>query len=106
MELARELAAHGPTLAELEKARERHHFGVEAMLDDAEGIAESAGGAVFFGRPRVPADWARRFDGLDRDALARAARAIFRADRANLVTVGTLPNQARDDLKKALAKLA
>ncbi len=106
VELARELAAHGPTLAELEKARERHHFGVEAMLDDAEGIAESAGGAVFFGRPRVPADWARRFDGLDRDALARAARAIFRADRANLVTVGTLPNQARDDLKKALAKLA
>lgn len=105
VELVQALAAHGPTLAEIEKSRERHAFAVEAMLDDAEGIAESAGGAVFFDRPRSPVQWARRFDGLDRDALAKAARAIFRADRAHLVTVGSLPNHVRDELKTALAKL-
>ena len=37
--LFRELIAHGPTEAELEKARDRHLWSVEAMEDDAEGVA-------------------------------------------------------------------
>lgn len=106
VELARELAAGGATDEELDKARERHRFGVESMLDDADAIAEAAGGAVFFERPRSPAGWAARFDGLDRDAIAAAAREVFRADRANLVTVGTMPTTVREPLRKALAKLA
>ncbi len=106
VELVEELAEHGPTTAEIDKARERHHFAVEAMLDDAEAIAEGAGGAVFFDRPREPTAWATRFDGLDRAALAEAARTIFRADRASLVTVGTMPTQAREVVKRALARLA
>jgi predicted Zn-dependent peptidase len=105
VELARDLCAHGAEDDELDKSRDRHRFAVESMLDDAEGLAEAAGGAVFFDRPKSPSAWAARFDAVDRDAIAAAAREVFRPERANLVTVGTMPTAVREPLRKALAKL-
>ncbi|MEO7093178.1 MAG: pitrilysin family protein [Polyangiales bacterium] len=92
----RELVDEGPTPAELQKARDRHRWGCEAALDGAEDLLGIIGGAVFFERPRSLAQQAARFDGLQPSDVAAAAREVFRRDRMQFVTVGTLRGDVRE----------
>ncbi len=96
-----ELCADGPTPAELEKARQRHRWAVEASLDLAEELEVVMGGAIMFDRPRSTRAQAARFDGLRPDDLREAARLVFDRSRLHVTTVGTMTNEARDALRAA-----
>jgi len=88
--ITRELREHGPTRAELVKAKNRHRWNVEASIDDAESLCGLVGGATFFGRPRELEAQASRYDRLGPHDVAEVARAIFRPERMSLVTIGSL----------------
>ncbi len=100
LDMARELADDGPTDDELEKAKRRHRWSVEAALDHAEELESIFGLAVLFDRPRGFEAIAKRFDAIDREAVREAARAVFRRDGLHLVTVGTMSAAARLELRK------
>jgi predicted Zn-dependent peptidase len=97
-----DLALHGPTRAEVEKAHRRFAFDLDAMEDHPSALADFYGPAELFDRRQTPA--ARRVEALGVTAsdIRRAARAVFDPSHLNLVLVG-----AEDPaLRRAIAGLA
>jgi predicted Zn-dependent peptidase len=88
--LLKGLVAEGPTDAELEKARDRHLWSVEAMLDDAEGVAGFYGLTALAGIARTPMARHEELAAARREDVRAAAEAVFRADRLSVVAVGLL----------------
>ena len=98
-----ELAAHGPTDAELDKAKLRHGWQLRAMLDDAEALAGFHGLATLSGRFATPeARHARMLDVACEEVRA-AAEAIFRPDGLSVVAVGAPTAAQQRALEKATA---
>ncbi|MGZ3424737.1 MAG: M16 family metallopeptidase [Polyangiales bacterium] len=103
LEMVSELAEGGPTDEEIEKAKRRHRFAVDAALDSAEELEVTAGSAILFDRPRGFEAWKTRFDRIGRAEVQAAAREIFRRDAMHVVTVGTVTARAKLELRKLLA---
>lgn len=101
-DLVRELAEKGPTEEEVDKAKRRHRWSVEAALDHADELEALAGGSVLFERPRGMAAWSEKFDTLGARDLRDAAAAIFRRETMHVVTIGTLTAAGRLALRKLL----
>ncbi len=97
-----ELATVGPTKQEIEKARARHRWGVSASLDVAEDLLSLLGGAVFHDRPRSLETHAAKFDSLSVKDVQAAAKEVFRRDRMQFVTVGTLRDSVREKVLDAV----
>ncbi|WP_437717933.1 pitrilysin family protein [Sorangium sp. So ce448] len=100
--LLRELAEVGPREDELAKARDRHLWSVEAMLDDAEATAGFHGLAALADITRTPE---ARHEELARVSVADvrdAARALFRPERLTVVAVGLLRSSEEAKLEKAV----
>jgi predicted Zn-dependent peptidase len=88
--MVNELATKGPTEEELEKAKRRHRWSVQAALDHADELETLAGGAVLFDRVRGLDAQAKRFDHLTTRDLRDAAKQVFARERMYIATVGTL----------------
>jgi predicted Zn-dependent peptidase len=104
--IARDLAAHGPTAAELEKARVRHRFQLEAMLDSPSDLGAFYGFGELARVARTPKDRVRELDRVTPQAVRRAAARLFRADRLALLTVGEASSAVRRKIARAVATLA
>jgi len=102
LDLVRDLAEKGPTPDELEKAKRRHRWSVDAAIDHAEELEILAGGAVLFHRTRGVAAQAERFDALTIEQLRDAARTVFARENLYAVTVGTLTATGRLALRKMI----
>jgi len=98
--LLKDVAAHGPTDEELEKARDRHAWSIEAMLDDAEAVAGFYGLAALAGIARTPADRHEELSRVTREDVRAAAEAVFRADRMSVVAVGLMEELDERKLEK------
>jgi predicted Zn-dependent peptidase len=88
--LLEELAARGPTAAELDRAKARNLWQTKALLDDPEGIAAFYALAALSRLAPTPG---RRHDQLvdvTPAAVRKVAQEVFCAERLSLVTVGTL----------------
>jgi predicted Zn-dependent peptidase len=99
--LLRELAEHAPSEDELAKARDRHLWSVEAMLDDPEATAGFYGLSALAGIARTPE---ARHDELARvtpDDVREAARSVFRPERLSVVAVGLLRAAEEAKLERA-----
>jgi predicted Zn-dependent peptidase len=88
--LLHDLAAHGPTDEELAKARDRHLWSVEAMLDDADGVAGFHGLAALAGISRTPSARHAELEAVTREDVRAAAELLFRPERLGVVAVGLL----------------
>jgi predicted Zn-dependent peptidase len=88
--LLHDLADHGPTEDEMQKARDRHLWSVEAMQDDAESVAGFYGLAALAGIARTPMDRHAELERVTAAGVRDAAQQVFRADRLSVVTVGLL----------------
>lgn len=104
--LARDLAAHGPTEEELEKARARHRFQLDAMLDSPSELGSFYAYGELARLARTPSERARELDAVTREAVRRAATQLFRADRLALLTVGETSASIRRRIDRAVATLA
>lgn len=100
--LLAELAATGPTEDELAKARDRHAWNVEAMLDDAEGTSAFYGLAALAGIARTPSARHAELASVTREDVRRAAETIFRPERLSAVAVGMLKSGEQQKLERAI----
>ena len=97
-----ELAIEGPTQGELEKARDRHQWAIDAALDDAGELADVLGGAVLFDRPRTLRATADRLTRVTAADVRDVAASIFKRETMTVVTVGHLGKSSREGLRAAL----
>ncbi len=86
--ILRGLAADGPTGAEMEKARRRFGFDLDALDDDPQDLCDFYGPAELFGQRRKPAARRRELMSLRAADLRAAARRIFDPSRMSVVLVG------------------
>jgi len=100
-----DLKERGPSDDELDKARARLGWQLDAMSDSPADVAAFCGFAELFGLPRTPAERLAQFANLNRNAVRAAARRIFRADGLALLTVGTLRARENKTLARAVARL-
>lgn len=98
--LLHDLAAHGPTDDELDKARDRHLWSVEAMLDDAEATAGFYGLAALAGIARSPLARHDEIARVTREEVRAAAELVFRPERLCAVAVGLLREADERKLEK------
>jgi predicted Zn-dependent peptidase len=103
--MCRELAEHGPTEAEIAKARARLGWQLEAMRDSPADLAAFYGFAELFGVARTPERRLRDFAALTPADVQRAARRLLRADRLAVLTVGALSAAQSRRLTRAVSSL-
>ena len=76
---------------ELAKAKGRYARDVEAGFDDLEGLCSWFGGtALFFSRPRSPAERYRRVAAVSAEQIRQVARRVLRPERMVAVVVGSV----------------
>ncbi len=85
----RELRDRGPDPDEFEKARARHRWQLEEMLDDPGAIAEFFALAELSGLARTPAERVAELERVTRDELRAAAETLGSAELA-VAAVGSL----------------
>jgi predicted Zn-dependent peptidase len=100
--LLHDLAADGPSEAEMEKARDRHRWSVEAMLDEPDAVAGFYGLAALAGITRTP--MARHDDlaRVTREEVRAAAELVFRPERLSVVAVGLFSEADEKKLERAV----
>jgi predicted Zn-dependent peptidase len=100
--LLRELAEEGPTQEELAKARDRHLWSVDALLDDPESTAGFYGLAALANIARTPEARHEELARVTAGDVREAARAIFRPERLSVVAVGLLRPSEEAKLERAV----
>ncbi len=76
---------------ELAKAKRRYARDVEAGFDDLEGLCSWFGGtALFFSRPRSPAERYRRMAAVSATQIRQVARRVLQPERMAAVVVGSV----------------
>jgi predicted Zn-dependent peptidase len=85
-----DLAAKGPTVEELDRAKARNRWQTQAMLDDAEGIAGYYALSALSNLAPTPGKRHEQLADVTPRAVRDVAAEVFRADRMSLVTVGAL----------------
>lgn len=104
LEVLDELRQHGPTADELDKARDRHRWSVEAMRDDPEALAEFFGHAAMHGGADTPEARHEAIASATREAVHAAAGRVLRREGLAAVAVGSLPRAEERRLTKALER--
>jgi predicted Zn-dependent peptidase len=89
------LRDEGPTRAELDKAKARHRYGLDDMLDDPALLADYFADAWLRGYARSPAERRDRIDAVTADAVQAAAHELFRPENLSAVVVGRPPKRAQ-----------
>ncbi|MCC6648525.1 MAG: insulinase family protein [Polyangiaceae bacterium] len=101
--LCRDLADHGPTEAELEKARARTAWQTRAMLDDADDLAGFFGLAEVARVTASPEARAEELLSVSREQVRDTAATLFRPDNLTAVAVGVLGAKAERELERAVS---
>lgn len=100
--LVRELCEEGPREDELAKARDRHLWSVEAMLDDAEATAGFHGLTALANVARTPEERHAQLSRVTPADVREAALAIFRPERLSVVAVGLLRASEQAKLERVV----
>ena len=90
----------GPTESELDKAKQRHGWQLEQILDDPEEVASHFALTELTGTEKDPEARREQILSVTRDQVIRAASEVFSPERLNVVAVGSQPRRGRDKLRK------
>ncbi len=88
--LMTELAAEGPTEDELVKAKRRHAWDLESMLDSPEDVGSFLGTGGLFGTLETPSERLEALSAVSRDGVRRVAEMLVDPRRLSVVAVGLL----------------
>lgn len=97
-----DLAETGPTAAEMEKARRRFGFDLDALEDDAQDLCDFYGPSELFGQRRSPDARRDELMSLTADDVRAAAARVLNPARANVVLVGPRASRYERDLDGVL----
>ncbi len=100
--LVDELAEHGPTPEELDKAKDRHLWSVEAMLDDPEEVAGFYGLSALTAGARTPMERHEQLASVTPAGVRDAAQRVFRPERMGVVAVGMLKRSEEAKMEKVV----
>ena len=100
--LVTELATTGPTGDEMEKAKRRHAWDLEAMLDSPEDLASFFGAGALFDAFETPAERLAKLSAVTGDDVRAAARTLANPARLNVVTVGMLEPREQKRLEETV----
>ncbi len=100
--LLAELADHGPTPAELDKAKTRYAWQLRELLDDPAEAAEFLGFGHLTGVARTPAERLAELSALGAQDVRDAAQHMLRGESLSVVTVGLLSKKTRDAVERAV----
>ncbi len=104
--LCRALRDEGPEPDEMEKARTRMAFQLDAMLDSPADLAAFYGFSELFGIARTPEARLTELSQVTAKAVAAAARRVLTPSGLTLLTVGTLSPSQRRKLAQAAQSFA
>lgn len=90
LDLVRELAEHGPTEAELDKARNRNAWDVEAMLDSPEDLGSYYAGGFLFDRVETIEERLEKNFAVTKEAIRDLVGELAKPERLNVLAVGML----------------
>jgi predicted Zn-dependent peptidase len=90
------------TPAELDKAKSRYLFDLEAGFDDLDGLCGWFGGTELFFRPYSHEERVRRMEKVTAAEVRRVARRVLRADRLTAVAVGALERATARKVQRLL----
>jgi len=100
--LVNDIASHGPTPDELDKAKDRHLWSVEAMQDDPEEVAGFYGLSAFTAGARTPMARHEQLAAVTQADVRDAAQRIFRPERMTVVAVGMLKRSEESKMEKVV----
>jgi predicted Zn-dependent peptidase len=98
--VVRRLRDEGPSEAELDKAKRRHHWQLDMILDDPEEVAAHFAMSELTGTREHPAERREQLAAVTRDQVMTAARSLFVASGLNVVAVGAQNKKNRDRLRQ------
>ena len=90
------------TPAELDKAKRRYLFDLEAGFDDLDGLCGWFGGTELFFRPYSHEERVRRMDRVTIKEVRKVARRVLRPDRLTAVAVGALESATARKVQRLL----
>ena len=102
LSVVRALRDEGPTEAELEKAKARHRWGLEEMMDNPSEIADFLADCTLRGYARTPSERRDQLEAVTAASVRRAAESLFLPERLSAVIVGLSQRRARSNLEKIL----
>lgn len=103
LSLLETLAEHGPTSAELDKAKARARWQLTEMRDDPAETASFFGLGYLTGVLRTPEERLESLLAVEREDARRAAETVFRPENLVVVAVGAAKKQARAALERRVA---
>jgi predicted Zn-dependent peptidase len=101
--VVRSIRDEGPTEAELVKARARHGWSLEEMLDDPGDAADFLADCTLRGYAKSFAERRAQIDAVTAPAVREAAQRLFLPERLSAVIVGPPQRRAREKLEERLA---
>jgi predicted Zn-dependent peptidase len=90
----------GPSEAELDKAKRRHNWQLNMILDDPEEIASHFAMGELSGTREHPAERREQLAAVTREQVLAAARGLFAPAGLNVVAVGAQNKRNREKLKQ------
>jgi predicted Zn-dependent peptidase len=106
LSVVRTLRDEGPTEAELDKAKARHRWGLEEMMDNPSEAADFLADCTLRGYARTPSERRDQLDAVTTTAVRRAAEGLFLPERLSAVIVGLPHRRAQSKLEKILQSFA
>jgi predicted Zn-dependent peptidase len=91
------------TPGELDKAKHRYLFDLEAGFDDLDGLCGWFGGTELFFRPYSHEERVRRMEKVTAEEVRRVARRVLRPDRLTAVAVGALERATARKVQRLLS---
>jgi predicted Zn-dependent peptidase len=104
--LVKELATVGPTEDELAKARRRHRWEQEAMVDSAEDMAGFFAGGTLFERLESMEERRAALEAVTAENVREVAAILAEPSRLNVIAVGLLENDEDKRLADAVKRWA
>jgi len=99
-EVVNRLRDEGPSQSELDKAKQRHRWQLQMMLDDPEEVASHFAMSELARTEQHPAERREQLAAVTRDQVMQAARELFRAPGLNVVAVGAHGRRNRERLRE------
>ena len=99
-EVVNRLRDEGPSQTELDKAKQRHRWQLQMMLDDPEEVASHFAMSELAQTELHPAQRRDQLAAVTRDQVMQAARELFRAAGLNVVAVGAHGRRNRERLRE------
>lgn len=104
LHVVRELRDAGPTESELDKAKARHRWGLEEMLDSSAEVAEFLADSTIREYAQTLEERRDQIDAVGRDAVRAAAEQLFRPERLSAVAVGLQQKRGQAALERLLTE--